>query len=112
MPKLIHDGFGYHITKKGYARFNCNGPRSGEYVHRYEAAKKLGRALKDDEEVHHANTRKLDNAHSNLEIKGSREHGWVSARQAFWMRVLDIRAEEDFHTVLSQLRSEGVRLSS
>lgn len=110
IKKLVHDGFGYHITRKGYARFNCEGPRKGEYVHRYEAAKKLGRPLKQDEEVHHENTRKLDNSHSNLAIKGNREHGWISAKQAFWMRVLDVAAEKDFYAAVEQLEKEGVRI--
>src|SRR5690242_2720107 len=50
---MLHDGFAFHITKKGYARFNCGGPRKGEYIHRYEAAKKL-RAVKAEADFYAA----------------------------------------------------------
>lgn len=108
--RLSHDGYGYHVTRKGYARFNTSGPRKGEYVHRYEAAKMLGRALKPDEEVHHGRGGKLDWSHKNLTVMGTREHSWISARQAFWMRVLDVKAEKEFYAVVTQLEREGVRL--
>ncbi len=109
-PKRSHDGFAYHITRKGYARFNLNGKRKGEYVHRYEAAKKIGRALKPAEEVHHGRGGKLDWSHGNLTVIGSTEHGWISARQAFWMRVLDVKAEKEFYAQVAQLEREGVHL--
>lgn len=107
--KNQHDGYGMHISVKGYWRFNNNGPRKGEYVHRYEAAKKLGRALRPDEEVHHGRGGKLDFSHENLTIMGTSEHSWVSARQAFWMRCLDIKHEKRFYETITQLESEGVR---
>jgi hypothetical protein len=92
-----HDGHGYHVTAKGYPRFNTCGPRKGEYIHRYEAAKKLGRALTKDEMVHHHNGDKADFSHDNLVILGEEVHGWVSARQAWFMRYLDIKTEAAFN---------------
>jgi hypothetical protein len=80
----------------------------GMYVHRYEAAKMLGRALKPDEEIHHGRKGKANFDHDNLTVMGQREHSWVSARQAFWMRVLDIKAEKQFYETIAQLESEGV----
>jgi hypothetical protein len=106
--KLQHDGYGYHITRKGYPRFNNSGPMKGMYVHRYEAAKKLGRPLKDDEQVHHGRGGKKDFSHENLTVMGSSEHGWVSARQAFWMKFLDIKQEQEFYQVITQLEQEGI----
>lgn len=106
--KLQHGGFGYRITAKGYPRFFSEGPRRGEYVHRYEAAKKLGRPLRDSEQVHHGRGGKLDFSHDNLTIMGEEEHGWVSAKQAFWMKFLDIKAEKLFYETITQLEREGV----
>lgn len=107
--KLIHDGFHYHITRKGYPRFNNLGPRKGEYVHRYEAAKKLGRALRPDEEIHHGRGGKADFSHGNLTVMGTSQHSWVSARQAFWMRTLDIKSEKQFYETIAQLEAEGIK---
>jgi len=81
----------------------------GIYIHRYEAAKKLGRPLRKDEQVHHGRGGKLDFSHGNLTVVGTEEHGWLSARQAFWMKVLDVRQEKEFYAVIAQLEQEGVR---
>jgi len=54
------DGHAYHISSKGYPRFSNAGPLKGMYVHRYMAAKKLGRPLRRDEEIHHGRGGKLD----------------------------------------------------
>lgn len=109
-PKLQHDGMGYHITPKGYPRFNNCGKMRGMYIHRYEAAKMLGRPLRKDEEVHHGRGGKMDFSHANLTVMGNAEHHWITARQAFWMRVLDKRMEKDFYDVVEQLEREGVRI--
>lgn len=71
-------------TTKGYLRVTA-GPCRHEYVHRIVAAAMLGRELKDDEQVHHRNNNKLDPRHGNLLIVGENDHGWVSAKQAYFM---------------------------
>jgi len=48
--------------RKGYERF----ADSGRSVHRWAAAKKLGRALRPNEVVHHENRDKSDNRPWNL----------------------------------------------
>ena len=103
------DGHAYHISQKGYPRFSTGGPLHGKYVHRYVIEKKLGRPLKKDEEVHHGRGGKLDFSQENLTIMGHREHGWVSAKQAFWMRLLDIKAEKEFYAAIDEMEAEGIR---
>lgn len=113
-PEREHDGMGWHISQpKGYPRFHSRGPHRFEYVHRYEANKKKiaegkGPLLKSDE-VHHGRKGKLDFSWDNLTIVTQAEHGWKSACQAFWMRVLDVKAEKEFYAVIEQLEQEGVR---
>lgn len=109
-PKLSHDGHAYHISTKGYPRFSINGPLKGTYIHRYEMEKKLGRKLRKDEQVHHGRGGKLDFTHGNLSIMGASEHSWKSAKQAFWMKVLDVKHEKEFYATITQLETEGVRL--
>lgn len=70
----------YHITKKGYPRFH-SGIHRNKLVHRVYKAIYLGRELKKDEDVHHANDNKLDWSKTNLRLMGHAEHGCVSAKQ-------------------------------
>lgn len=79
-------------TTKGYIRITA-GPCRHTYVHRLVAAAKLGRELKKDEQVHHLNSDKLDPRHHNLLIVGEKDHGWVSALQAYFME--NIKEIED-----------------
>lgn len=71
-------------TTKGYLRITA-GPCRNEYVHRIVAAAIMGRELKSEEQVHHRNADKLDPRPGNLLILGERDHGWVSAKQAYFM---------------------------
>lgn len=87
-----------HKTTKGYLRVTA-GPCRHMYVHRIVAAAMLGRELKKDEEVHHREN-KLDPRHTNLMVLGSVDHGWVSAKQSYFMthikEVADKREWDDF----------------
>jgi hypothetical protein len=60
----------------------------------------LGRELKKDEQVHHRNGDKTDPRWPNLFILGTCDHGWVSAKQAYFMQhikeVADRREWEKF----------------
>lgn len=84
-----------HKTTKGYPRLTA-GPLRNQYVHRVVAAAWVGRPLRRDEEVHHRDGNKLNPAHTNLLILGSSDHGWVSAKQAWYMKSLDIRAKAEW----------------
>ena len=72
-------------TTKGYLRITAGTCRN-EYVHRLIAAAMLGRELKKNEQVHHRNEDKLDPRFTNLFILGERDHTWVSAKQAWYMK--------------------------
>lgn len=95
--KLRFDGAGYHITKKGYPRFNMCGKFKGAYVHRHVAAKMMKRPLEKDEDVHHKDGNKLNFKRSNLQVMGHREHGCVSAKQRWYLKEHDIKLEEEFY---------------
>jgi hypothetical protein len=59
-----------------------SGPQRGRYVHQLVMEAKLGRPLRPDEEVDHANGDTLDNAWNNLELMTKIEHGRKTRRQA------------------------------
>lgn len=58
-----------YIKGKGY-----------QYTHRVMMEKKLGRKLREDEEVHHKNGKFGDNRLSNLEVMTTGEHNKVTNR--------------------------------
>lgn len=81
-------------TTKGYLRITA-GPCRNEYIHRIVAGALLGRELKKDEQVHHRNNNKLDPRPDNLLILGQYDHGWVSAKQAYFMQHIKEVAEKN-----------------
>lgn len=76
------------LNDKGYPRFT-SGPYRNRYVHRVVMALYLKRDLRRDEDVHHRDGNRLNFRITNLKVLGHAEHGWVSARQHFWMDFLD-----------------------
>lgn len=86
---------GCYVDSKGYLTVTC-GPQRGQRLHRLVASSMLGRPLRKDEDVHHRNGDKLDNRPENLEIMGHRQHGWITAKQHFWMKTLDIRGKVEW----------------
>lgn len=107
-----------HKTTKGYLRISA-GPLRGQYLHRVVAAAKIGRDLTADEEVDHRDRDKLNPHFSNLIIRGEKDHGWVSAKQAWFMRHDDAQQKrqwDEFMTEqaerqereIAQARADGV----
>ena len=92
-------------TTKRYPRVTA-GPHRHKYVHRMIAAAMLGRELERDEEVHHKNSDRRDFAFQNLFILGNADHGWVSAKQAYYMRVLDIKQKREWDDFMSEQYEE------
>lgn len=72
-------GTGHHLADvRGYA-----------YEHRVVAEQKLGRCLRDDEEVHHIDEDKQNNDPSNLEVVTSAEHGMKHRTSTSRLRYVD-----------------------
>ena len=88
-------------TTKGYPRVSA-GPHRNKYVHRMIAAAMLGRELTKDEEVHHKNGDKLDFAFQNLFVLGTADHGWVSAKQNYFMRNRDDAAKKQWEQFMAE----------
>jgi hypothetical protein len=93
-------------TTKGYLRITA-GPCRHEYVHRIVAAALLGRELKKDEQVHHRNGDKLDPRFGNLLILGTFDHGWVSAKQAYFVEhILEVREKKEWNEFMDEQAKE------
>lgn len=89
----------WHLTRKGYLRYH-SGKYRNQYVHRVWAAKYCRRKLRRDEEVHHRNSNKLDYSRNNLMVLGTREHGWVSALQHWYMRQKEAFDQQEFERLI------------
>lgn len=92
MPKFSG---GTAIDSKGYLVITA-GPHRGRRVHTLVAEAMLGRKLRPDEEVHHRDGDKLNPDWRNLEVLGKRDHGAVSARQAWYFRQNDIKVKKEW----------------
>lgn len=101
-------------TTKGYLRVTA-GPCRHEYVHRIVAAAILGRELTKDEQVHHRDGCKLDQRHWNLLIVGERDHGWVSAKQAYYMQnikeIADKKEWDEFMDEQAALQAQQIAVA-
>lgn len=76
---------GTSIDTKGYLKFTA-GPLRDMRVHIFVAEIKLGRKLLPDEQVHHRDLDKLNPHPDNLLILGKSAHGYVSNRQAWFLK--------------------------
>jgi len=105
-------------TTKRYPRVTA-GPLRHKYIHRIVAVALLGRELNKDEQVHHRDGDRRNFNWDNLLVLGEKDHGWVSAKQAWYMKemnVLEKRQRDEFmeeeaqrfHTNISLAKSEGV----
>jgi hypothetical protein len=101
-------------TTKGYLRITA-GPCRHQYVHRIVAAAMLGRELREDEQVHHGKGGKLDPRHWNLLILGENDHGWISAKQAYFMEhikeVADKKEWEEFMDEQAALQAKEIAVA-
>jgi len=80
---------------KGYPRARA-GPLRDQLIHRVVAAAFLRRELKKGEEVHHRDGNRLNFHFSNLIVMGTSDHGWVSAKQAWFMRRKDEKEKAEW----------------
>jgi hypothetical protein len=82
-------------TTKRYPRVTA-GPLRNKYVHRIVAAALIGRELERSEEVHHKDGDRRNFNWDNLIVLGSKDHGWVSSKQAWYMREQDVLQKVDW----------------
>lgn len=75
----------WHTSTKGYPRYH-SGPYRNQYVHRVVMARKLGRPLRKDEDIHHRDGNKLNFAPSNLRLLDHTDHGYISAKQHWFVK--------------------------
>lgn len=88
-------------TTKRYPRVTA-GPLRNQYVHRIVAAAMLGRPLTKDEEVHHVDGDRRNFWFTNLLVLGSKDHGWVSAKQAWYMRDHDAKEKKEWDKFMAE----------
>jgi hypothetical protein len=82
MPKFSG---GVSIDDRSYLVIKA-GPCRDIRVHQLVAEAKLGRKLLPDEHIHHRNLCTLDPSPDNLLVLGKSEHGYVSNRQAWFLK--------------------------
>ena len=82
-------------TTKRYPRVTA-GTLRHKYIHRIVAAALLGRELERSEEVHHKDHDRRNFNWDNLMVLGAVDHGWVSAKQAWYMRELDVKLKQEW----------------
>lgn len=86
---------GKYIDSKGYWCFSA-GIHRGKRVHRVLMEKWIGRALRKDEVIHHADGNKLNNSRKNLVLMSEKEHNAVSAKQRWFLKTHDISAKKEW----------------
>lgn len=69
-----------YITQAGYVLVKV-GIHEWEFEHRLIVEKRLGRELREDEQVHHVNGIRSDNRPSNLEVLSRTEHMRMHGKQ-------------------------------
>jgi hypothetical protein len=92
-------------TTKKYPRITA-GPLRGQYIHRVVAAAMLGRKLRKDEQVDHRDHNKLNFAFDNLIVRGESDHGWVSAKQAWFMKQKDGKLKQEWDEFMASRDEE------
>ena len=95
-------------TTKRYPRVTA-GPLRHKYIHRIVAAELIGRELERSEEVHHKDGDRLNFNWDNLLVLGQKDHGWVSAKQAWYMKEHDIKLKNEWDEFMD---SEGDRFDA
>lgn len=98
------NGYTRKTTKK-YPRITA-GPLRGQYIHRVVAAAMLGRRLSRDEQVDHRDGNRLNFSFDNLIVRGESDHGWVSAKQAWFMKNKDAKLKEEWDSFMAQQDEE------
>jgi hypothetical protein len=96
---------GVSMHAKGYPRLKC-GPCRDQLIHRLVAAALIGRDLNKDEEVHHKDADRRNPHWSNLMVMGTKDHGWVSSRQAWYMRDKDKREKAEWDEWMKEKDTE------
>jgi hypothetical protein len=101
MPKFQ---YGTYVDDKGYLRISA-GKHRGKRVATLVAEARLGRKLKRSEDVHHKNGDKLDANWRNLKVIDHTEHGFVSAKQAQFMKRKDAEMKQDWNEFFEETQS-------
>ena len=88
-------------TTKKYPRVTA-GPLRHKYIHRVVAAALIGRELTKDEEVHHKDSDRRNFNWDNLLVLGSKDHGWVSSKQNWYMKAHDILLKQQWDDYMDE----------